>query len=198
MTARTGGTLLAIAGGLFVLAGAALFAFLVIVSATHPGRSGVVEKRFDVPVQGGGRVTLPVKAGTKIELTLYATLDGAYRDQEQALRLPVEIRVVGADKRLRATLRGVWTSGMFRDGDPNLVLGLGQSSLGFYTATETENAVIETGLGPLAPSHAHVTHASLVVFQPGLGVLDVAPWALALLGVVLVVVGLLLRRRPST
>jgi len=99
---------------------------------------------------------------------------------------------------LRATLRGVWTSGMFRDGDPNLVLGLGQSSLGFYTATATEDAVIETGLGPLAPSHARVTHASLVVFQPGLTVLDVAPWASALVGAVLLVLGLVVRRRAPT
>lgn len=198
MNARVGGTLLAIGGVLFVLAGAALFVFLVLVSATHPGRRGVVEKRFDVPVQGTGRVTLPVKAGAKIELTLYATLDGAYHDQEGALRLPVEIRVRGADRTLRATLRGVWTSGMFRDGDPNLVLGLGQSSLGFYTATATEDAVIETGLGPLAPSHARVTHASLVVFQPGLTVLDVAPWASALVGAVLLVLGLVVRRRAPT
>lgn len=199
MTARLGGTLLAVAGVLFVLVGAVLFVFLTLVGATHPGRTGVVEQRFDVPVQGTGRVTLPVKAGAKIELTLYATLDGPYKDQEGALRLPIEIRVRGADRALRATFRGVWTSGMFRgDGDPNLVLGLGQSSLGFYAATVTEKVVIETGLGPLAPSHARVTHATLVVFQPGLSLLDVAPWAAALLGVVLVVVGLLLRRRPAT
>jgi hypothetical protein len=196
MNARLGGTLLAIAGVLLTLAGAALFVFLFLVSLTNPGRRGI-EKRFDVPVQGTGRVTLPVKAGWQVELTLYATLDGAYGDQEEALRLPAEIRVVGADRALRATYRGVLSHGMYEEGNPNVVLGLGQSSLGTYNASVTEKVTVETGLGPLAPSHARVTHASLVVFQPGYTFFGVARWAGVIGGVSLIVIGIVLRRRAT-
>lgn len=198
MTARLGGTLLVIAGALFVLAGAGLFAFLTIVSMTHPGRRGVVEKRFDVPARGTGRIKLPVKAGAKYELTLHATLDGRYEDQRATMRLPVELRIVGADKTLRAKFQGEWTDGMYPgEGNPNVVLGLGRSSLGFYTATVSEDVVVETGVGALTPSHARVTHASLVVFQPGFSFLDAAPWASAIAGVAFVVLGLVLRRRAT-